>query len=130
MRPLEVRSADAGRDQVPTGIHGAPTDLSDEAVPVVKRGSLGQFALASLTAMSIALCVALALPVLPAITWAVALAILAWPMHRRIARRVARPGLAAAISTAIIVAAILVLTGYPITFACNSRYLNGFAFLL
>ena len=102
MRPLEVRSADAGRDQVPTGIHGAPTDLSDEAVPVVKRGSLGQFALASLTAMSIALCVALALPVLPAITWAVALAILAWPMHRRIARRVARPGLAAAISTAII----------------------------
>ena len=41
MRPLEVRSADAGRDQVPTGMHGAPTDLSDEAIPVVKRGSLG-----------------------------------------------------------------------------------------
>ena len=61
----------------------------------MKWGSLGQFALASLTAMSIALCVALALPVLPAITWAVALAILGWPMHRRIARRVVRPGLAA-----------------------------------
>src|SRR5262249_55262995 len=83
MRPLEVRSADAGRDQVPTGVHGAPTDLSDEAVPVVKRGSLGQFALASLTAMSIALCVALALPVLPAMTWAMSLTFLAWPMHRR-----------------------------------------------
>ena len=36
-----------------------------------------------------------------------ALAILAWPMHRRISRHVAQPGLAAGISTAVMVAVIL-----------------------
>jgi predicted PurR-regulated permease PerM len=107
MRALEVQPADDGRDQAPIGLPGAPTDLSVEANPDMPRGELRRFALASLTAISIALCAALALPVLPAITWAVALAILAWPMHRRIARRVARPGPAAAISTAILVTAIL-----------------------
>jgi hypothetical protein len=60
------------------------------------------FALVILTLVLIGLCVALAVPFLPAITWAVALAILAWPIHRWIAHRVARRGLAAA------------LTGYPV----------------
>src|SRR5918997_4841140 len=57
------------------------------------------YALVSLTVLLIGLCVGLAVPFLPAITWGVALAILAWPMHRRIGRHVARPGLAAAFST-------------------------------
>lgn len=65
------------------------------------------FALAGLTAGLIGLCAGLTFPFLPAITWGVALAILAWPMHRRIARHVASPGLAAGISAAVVVAVLL-----------------------
>src|SRR5918997_3659068 len=64
-------------------------------------------ALVDLTVVLIGLCAGLAVPFLPAITWGVALAILACPMHRRIGRHVARPGLAAAISTAVVVAVLL-----------------------
>ncbi|QDV39425.1 AI-2E family transporter [Tautonia plasticadhaerens] len=64
-------------------------------------------ALAALTAALLGLCALLAAPLVPALTWGVALAILAWPMHRRLARRLDRPGLAAALSTAAVVAAVL-----------------------
>src|SRR4051812_15274644 len=65
-------------------------------------------ALAALTALLIGLSLVLAVPFLPAITWGVALAIIAWPMHRRIADRVAWPGLAAALSTVVVVLLIVV----------------------
>jgi predicted PurR-regulated permease PerM len=61
------------------------------------------------------LSVLLAAPFLPAITWAVALAILAWPLHRWIARRASRRGLAAAVSSAAVTATILG-TGLFITY--------------
>ena len=64
--------------------------------------------LAALTGVLLGLCVLLALPFLPAITWGVALAILAWPLHRGISRRVARPGLAALVSTSTVVGLLLV----------------------
>jgi predicted PurR-regulated permease PerM len=63
--------------------------------------------LAALTAGLIALCVLLAVPFLPAITWGVALAILVWPMHRWISRHIERPGLAAGLSALIVVIVIL-----------------------
>jgi predicted PurR-regulated permease PerM len=64
-------------------------------------------ALAAVTALLVFLCFVLAVPFLPAITWGVALAIMAFPMHRLILRYVQRPTVAAAISTAIVVVVLL-----------------------
>jgi predicted PurR-regulated permease PerM len=65
-------------------------------------------ALAALTAVLVGLCVLLSVPFLPAITWGVALAIIAWPMHCWIGCHVSRPSLAAALSTAAVVVVTLV----------------------
>jgi predicted PurR-regulated permease PerM len=66
------------------------------------------YALAGLTVVFVGLCLWLAIPFLPAITWGVALAIIAWPMHRWIRKRVGRPRLAAMLSSIAVVLAILV----------------------
>ena len=81
-------------------------------------------ALVALTVVLIGLCVLLAVPFLPAITWAVALAILAWPMHRWITRRVARRGLAAALSTAV-VGAVILATGLFVTYQIASEAVSA-----
>src|SRR5215210_1121382 len=60
------------------------------------------------TALAFYICYRLALPFLPAITWALALAVIAHPMYKRIAGRVARPSLAAGLSVVII--AVLIVT--------------------
>ena len=62
-----------------------------QAEPARAGDRVRLFALAALTVVLIGLCILLAVPFLPAITWGVALAILAWPMHRWISRRVAQP---------------------------------------
>ncbi len=82
------------------------------------------FALVVLTVVLIALCLSLAVPFLPAITWAVALAILAWPLHRWIAHRVGRRGLAAAFSTAVVGTAILA-TGVFVTYQIASETVSA-----
>src|SRR5437773_3025226 len=79
----------------------------DEKEPPPGNDRLRLFALVALTAGLIALCVLLAVPFLPAITWGVALAILAWPLHRWIGRSVEMPGLAAGLSTVAVVILIL-----------------------
>lgn len=65
-------------------------------------------ALVAWTAGLFALCIWLSVPLLPAITWGVALAILAWPMHQRIRHHVAPRWLAATLSTIAVVVLILV----------------------
>lgn len=82
------------------------------AEPWATARGLRLVALAALTAGLIAVCALLAYPLLPAITWGVALAILAGPIHRAIRRRVDHPTLAAALSTAVVVAIILVPGGF------------------
>lgn len=72
--------------------------------------------LAALTVALITLCALLAYPFLPAITWGVALAILAWPMHHAIRRRVQIHSLAAALSTAAVVAVIVLTAGFGLLF--------------
>src|SRR5437773_7746366 len=79
----------------------------DEKEPPPGNDRLRLFALVALTVGLIGLCVLLAVPFLPAITWGVALAILAWPLHRWVSRHVERPGLAAGLSTLIVVVVIL-----------------------
>src|SRR5687768_10335473 len=66
------------------------------------------FVLAAVTTFLIGMCVLLAVPFLPAITWGVALAIIAWPMHWWISWQIKRPVLASAISCAAVVLVILV----------------------
>lgn len=80
----------------------------DPAGPGDRGDGYRLLALAALTAGLIGLCVALAVPFLPALTWGVALAIMAWPLHVWVSRRLGRPGGAATISTAFVVAVLLI----------------------
>src|SRR4051812_16397463 len=88
------RDGDEARD------HGASVAPPE---PVSTGEGLRLSALVALPVSLIGLCVGLAAPLLPAIPWGVALAILARPLHRRIGRHVAPPGSAAAISTSVVV---------------------------
>src|SRR4051794_39565400 len=60
------------------------------------------FALAGLTIVLVGLCVLLAIPFLPALTWGVAFAIIAWPLHLWLKRHISRPNVAAALSTLVV----------------------------
>ena len=71
--------------------------------------------LIALTVILIGLSISLALPFLPAITWAVALAILAWPVHRWISHTLGRGWLAAGLSSTM-VATVILGTGVFITY--------------
>ena len=104
--------------------------LADGHQPLSPRGPAGTgerirlLALVTLTAVLIGLCLLLAAPFLPAITWAVALAILAWPMHRWIAHRASRRGVAAALSSAVVAAAILA-TGLFVAYQIASETVSA-----
>ena len=63
-----------------------------------------------LTALAFYVCYRLALPFLPAITWALALTIVAHPLHDGMARRIKRLNLAAALAVTI-VAVVIVAPG-------------------
>jgi predicted PurR-regulated permease PerM len=64
--------------------------------------------LISATAIVFYLCYLITQPFLPALAWAMALAVLTYPLYRRIESRVRRPNLAAAISVLIV---LLVIVG-------------------
>jgi predicted PurR-regulated permease PerM len=81
---------------------------SDRSPPNGSADRFRVFALAAMTAVLLALCAALAIPFIPAVAWALALAIIAWPVHEWIARRVQRPGVAAALTMLLVVVVILV----------------------
>ena len=66
------------------------------------------FAFAALTVAGVALCVYVAYPFLPALAWALALAIMAFPMHRRLAKVIPSESWAAGVSTAVVVALLLI----------------------
>lgn len=54
------------------------------------------------TGLAVYVCYRLALPFLPALTWALALAVVAHPLHGRVLGRLGRPNLAAALSVALV----------------------------
>src|SRR4051812_31551180 len=86
----------------------APPPAADTPAAEARTGDLVRLgALAAVTAVLVSLCVLLAVPFLPAIAWGVALAIIAWPLHRWVGRLVGRPTLAAVLSTAVVVVVIL-----------------------
>lgn len=59
-------------------------------------------ALLATTAVAIYVCYRIALPFLPALAWALALAVLADPLHERVARRIRHPGAAAAAAVGVV----------------------------
>lgn len=64
--------------------------------------------LVAATALAFYVCYRLALPFLPAITWALALAVVAHPLHGMIARRIKSPDAAAGLTVAVV--AVLIVT--------------------
>lgn len=105
-----------------TTYEDAPVDRFDhpDDVPVAPLDWMRLLAMIALTVILIGLSISLALPFLPAITWAVALAILAWPVHRWISRRIGRGSVAAGLSSTI-VAAVILGTGVFITYQIASE---------
>jgi predicted PurR-regulated permease PerM len=76
------------------------------------RERLLTLALAGVTVVALYLCYRIALPFIPALTWALALAIVARPVHRWIAERVANADLAAGLAVAFVAVAILAPTWF------------------
>lgn len=91
-----------------------PAPPPDRPKPIAGRGlpPLGDFirlgALAVITAALVVLCLTLIVPFLPGVTWGIALAIIADPIDRAIARRVGNRTLSAVVSTLLVTALILV----------------------
>ncbi len=86
-----------------------PQKTTDATTSTGANG-IRNFTFGVLTAIFIALCVVLAVPFLSAISWGVALAIIALPLHRWLERHLNSPGFAAVISTTV-VATVILATG-------------------
>lgn len=78
--------------------------------PLASGDRLRPLALAVLTVALVGLCAMLAVPLLPALTWGVAMAVIAWPLHVRLVRLLDRPALAAFL-TALLVAGVVAGAG-------------------
>jgi predicted PurR-regulated permease PerM len=87
-----------------------PLPSPEDALPPVASRGYRSAALAALTVGLVILCFLLALPFLSAIAWGVALAVIAWPLHRWIRSQIGNETFAAVVSTAI-VATILLAAG-------------------
>ncbi len=94
------------------------------AAPLVQReGPLATgekfrpFALAGLTVVLVGLCVWLTVPFLPAVTWGVAFAVIAWPLHDWITRRITGNDGWAAIISSLGVVALIVVPGVFVTYS-------------
>jgi len=96
------------------------TTTSVKQVRMVARQRFRPFVLAALTAVLIGLCALLTFPFLPALAWAVALAIIAWPLHAWISHFIKNTTAAAALS-AFIVTALIVATGTFVVYQIASE---------
>jgi predicted PurR-regulated permease PerM len=109
------------------GKHAAPANLVEPPADTVgsisrrhaERPTQGQrfriVALAGLTTVLLGLCAWLAFPFLPGLAWGIAFAIIAWPLHVWIRRRIGNPQVAA-IATTLAVLVIIVAPGLYVTY--------------
>lgn len=72
---------------------------------------LSNLAALALTVLALVLCFLIARPFVSSLAWATALAVVAWPLHRRLARRVPWPAAAAALSVVAIALLLVVPSG-------------------
>jgi predicted PurR-regulated permease PerM len=82
----------------------------DSREPADGAWTARRLALLALTGLALYLCWLMARPFVASLAWATALAVVAWPMHRRFAKQLRSSGLAAAISTTALALAIVVPT--------------------
>ncbi|QEG28373.1 putative inner membrane protein [Gemmata obscuriglobus] len=92
--------------------HEAGQQLVREEGPAATGERLRPYALAALTALLIGLSAALAVPFLPALTWGVALAIIAWPLSSWLRRVTANRTCAAVVASAVVILLVAVPSGY------------------
>jgi predicted PurR-regulated permease PerM len=86
-------------------------------MPDLNRDRLLVIVLAIVTALVLVACLFVLSPFVPALTWALALAVIGYPIHRWIAKRVHKPDLAAGLSVAVITIGLLgptFLIGYQV----------------
>jgi predicted PurR-regulated permease PerM len=88
----------------------APDHVNDTAV--ISRPRVEAIVLLAATALGVYLCYRLIQPFLPALSWGLALAVVGYPLHKHICRRIPRATPAAALTVALI--AILIIG--PIVF--------------
>lgn len=90
----------------------APRDAppGDAADPAQAAWTPRRLALLALTALALWLCWLVAKPFVASLTWATALAVVAWPLQRRFVRYLRRPGLAAFLTCSVVFIAIGVPT--------------------
>lgn len=81
---------------------------SSHAASTVDLTNPRLFAFGLVTLLGLSLCVVLAYPFLPALAWALALAVMAFPMHLKLARVIRSESCAAGASTAVVVAVLLI----------------------
>jgi predicted PurR-regulated permease PerM len=72
---------------------------------------LSNLAALALTVLALVLCFLIVRPFVSSLAWAAALAVLAWPLHRRLAQRIRRPTVAAALSVVAIGLLLVVPSG-------------------
>lgn len=104
--------------------HTKQPELAPDADDRGGRGRVQAIVLLAVTALGNYLCYQLTVPFLPALTWALALAVLFTPMHRWIERRLKRASLAATAS-ALVVALIVVVPATLITGRLISEAATG-----
>jgi predicted PurR-regulated permease PerM len=88
--------------------HGPEPEARRRSERPPRKVPLRVVTLALITAILIALSLLIAYPFLHAITWGMALAIMAWPMHRIVRQRIASPNGAALVSTLVVLLLIVV----------------------
>jgi predicted PurR-regulated permease PerM len=89
-----------------------------------ERGLSG-LALLALTVLALVLCFLIARPFVSSLAWATALAVVGWPLHRRIARQVPWPTAAVALSVVVIALLLIVPLGMVIPAAIGEA-LSGY----
>jgi len=90
------------------------TDSRPVHTGVLSRQRVQALALIAATALGIYLCYRLLQPFLPALAWGLALAVMAYPIHKAICRRVPSPTLSATLSVATVALVIIAPASFVI----------------
>jgi predicted PurR-regulated permease PerM len=89
------------------------------------RKYLSSIVLIILAGLAVVACLVIAAPFLPALTWALTLAVLAYPLHAWLQKRIPRPELAAACSVAIVAVCLLapvLMVGHVVVQQASERF--------
>jgi predicted PurR-regulated permease PerM len=89
-------------------VRDLPGDQAPQPDERVSKGNMHLVALAVVTAVVVYLCYRLAVPFLPALAWALALAVIGYPVHAWVRRHLKYDNLAAGVSVTLVVLVIVI----------------------